>query len=282
MRIRNKDKNNVVKVGIFIAGLTAVLMVMIANIGKENSIFEPKVDIKARVSNVSNLKPGSYVELKGIRVGSVSDINIVSEDEVEIIMTILKKELKWIKDDSKVTISTAGLVGDKFVEINRGTKSAGAFDPDKNVLLSEDLMDLKKIMYKGDSIATVTDRILTKLDLILHNLGDGKTIVDTVNSLNRASSNLEQITTDLNRANMGKAVSNFNSSMTNLDKASSSLTRILNRVEHGPGTMNSFIYDDGLHDELRALLGGAQRNKVIKYYIRESIKNAEKRKPKAD
>jgi len=54
MRIRKKDQSNVVKVGIFIAGLTAVLMVMIASIGKENSIFEPKIDIKARVANVSN------------------------------------------------------------------------------------------------------------------------------------------------------------------------------------------------------------------------------------
>lgn len=282
MRIRKKDQSNVVKVGIFIAGLTAVLMVMIASIGKENSIFEPKIDIKARVANVSNLKPGSYVELKGIRVGAVSGINIVSEEEVEITMTILKKELKWIKEDSKVSISTAGLVGDKFVEIYKGTKDARTFKPNKDVLLSEDLTDLKKIMTKGDSIATVTDRIMVKLDTILYNLGDGKTVVDTVNNLNKASSNLEKLTSDLQKANMGQMVSNVNASMMSLNKASGSLSRILTRVESGPGTLNSMIYDDGVHDDLRALLGGAQRNKVIKYFIRESIKKAEERNPQDD
>ena len=56
------------------------------------------------------------------------------------------------------------------------------------------------------------------------------------------------------------------------------LDRILGRVENGPGTANSLIYDDVLHDDLKALLGGAQRNKVLKYFIRESIKNSEKKK----
>ncbi len=282
MRIRKKDQSNLVKVGTFVAGLTAVLMVMIASIGKENSIFDPKVDIKARVANVSNLKPGSYVELKGIRVGAVTAIDIVSEEEVEITMTILERELRWIKDDSKVSISTAGLVGDKFVEIYKGTKEARTFNPNKDVLISEDLTDLKKIMTKGDSIATVTDRIMVKLDTILFNLEDGKTVVDTVNNLNKASSNLEKLTADLHKANMGQMVTNVNASMMSLNKASGSLSRILKRVESGPGTMNSLIYDDGAHDDLRALLGGAQRNKVIKYFIRESIKKAEERNPQDD
>lgn len=277
MRVRKKDKINLVKVGAFVAGLTLILMIIIASIGKESALFEPKIDIKARVASVSNLKPGSYVELKGIRVGSVTQVEIISEDEVEIIMTILEKELRWIKQDSKVSISTAGLVGDKFVEIYNGTKDATVFNPNKDILISEDLTDLKKIITKGDSIATVTERILNKLDHILVKLGDGKTIVDAMNSLNKASNNLESVSSELKAAQMGKMITNVNMSMANLNKASASMDRILTRVEKGPGTMNSVIYDESLHDELRALLGGAQRNKVIKYFIRESIKNSEQR-----
>ena len=277
MRVRKKDKINMVKVGAFVAGLTLILMIIIVSIGKESALFEPKIDIKARVASVSNLKSGSYVELKGIRVGSVTEVEIISEDEVEIIMTILEKELRWIKQDSKVSISTAGLVGDKFVEIYNGTKDAPIFNPNKDILISEDLTDLKKIITKGDSIATVTERILNKLDHILVKLGDGKTIIDAMNSLNKASGHLESVSSELKAAQMGKMISNVNMSMANLNKASASMDRILTRVEKGPGTMNSVIYDESLHDELRALLGGAQRNKVIKYFIRESIKNSEQR-----
>lgn len=282
MRVRKKDKANLVKVGVFITLLTAVLMIMVVSIGKETSLFDPKTDIKARVANVSNLKVGSYVELKGIRIGTVSSINIISDEEVEITMTILERELKWIKEDSKVSISTAGLVGDKFVEIYKGSKEARTFKPHKDFLVTEESADFKKIMDKGDSIANVTERILSKLDNILVKIGDGQAIVESISSINKASSNMEKITSELKEARMGQMVQNVNMSMANLNKASSSLDRILTRVEKGPGTVNSLIYDEGVHDDLRALLGGAQRNKVIKYFIRESIKKSEERKPQED
>lgn len=279
MRTRKKDKKNLVTVGIFITGLLCVLMIMIISIGKESSIFDPKVDIKARVANVSNLKEGSYVELKGIRIGAVTKIEIASEEEVEITMRILEKELKWIKEDSRVSISTAGLVGDKFVEIYKGSKDAKTLNPETQLLIADDGPDFKKMITKGESIASVAERILTKIDNILANMGDGKAIIEMINSLNKASHNLEKISSDLNKADMPHMVKSVNSSMMSFNRSSSSLERILARVEKGPGTINSLIYDESAHDDLRALLGGAQRNKVIKYFIRESIKKSEERKP---
>lgn len=282
MRVRKQDQNNLIKVGFFVAGLTLVLMIMVTSIGKENSLFDPKTIIRARVPNVSNLKVGSYVELKGIRIGTVSDIQIVSEEEVEILMTVLERELKWIREDSRVSITTAGLVGDKFVEIYKGTKDSPAFNPEKDVLSAEDTADLKRIINKGDSIANVTDRILLKLDNILVKIGDGQLIVDTMVSMNKTASNMEKISSELKEARMGAMVKNVNMSMESVNRSSASLEKILKRIEKGPGTMNSLIYDESVHDDLRALLGGAQRNKVIKYFIRESIKKSEERKPQED
>ena len=282
MKLRKKDEKNFIKVGLFISALTAILMVMIVSIGKENSFFESKIEMKAHVDNVKNLKPGSYVELKGIRVGSVHDIEILGEENVEIRFTILESQLKWIKQDSKVSISTAGLVGDKYLEIYDGTKASNNFNPDKDVLKSENLADMKQIMTKGESIATITERILSRLDQIIFNMDDGRKIIETVNSLSKASQNVEKITQELREAQIGQTVKNVNLSMARLEKASGSIERIMARIESGPGTMNALIYDDSLHESLRALLGGASRNKVIKYFIRESIEDSERKKSKTD
>lgn len=281
MRARKKDQKNLIKVGIFVSALTVILMIMVISIGKETSLFEPKVIVRARVGNVSNLKAGSYVELKGIRIGSVTQVRIASDDEVEISMKINESEMKWIKEDSKVSISTAGLVGDKYVEILTGSREAKPLNPEQDYLRSEEGLDVKNIVNKGESIADITERILAKLDNILVKIGDGKVLVETVHSLNKSSGNLEKITAELKEARMGLMVQNVNMSMENLNKASSSLDRILKRIENGPGTANSLIYDESVHDDLRALLGGAQRNKVIKYFIRESIKKSEDRRPEA-
>jgi phospholipid/cholesterol/gamma-HCH transport system substrate-binding protein len=282
MRFRKKDEKNFLKVGLFISGLTLILMIMVVSISKENSLFEPTVSMKAHVDNVKNLKPGSYVELKGIKVGNVKEIEILAEDKVEIRFTMLESQLKWIKQDSKVAISTAGLVGDKYLEIYDGTPTAASFNPGKNYLISEAGTDMKQLMNKGESIATITERILTRLDQIIYNMDDGKKLVETVNSLSKASLNMEKITSELRDAQLGQTVKNVNLSMAKLEKASGSIERIMARIEKGPGTMNSLIYDDGLHESLRALLGGASRNKVIKYFIRESIKNSERKKTTED
>lgn len=271
MRSRKKDKKNLIKVGTFITGLTLVLMGMIASIGNENSVFESKVTIRARVENVSNLKPGSYVELKGIRIGSVKAIDIVSHEEVEITMEVLEKELKWIRTDSHIAVSTAGLVGDKFLEIRGGSAKAPPLNPEADMLTSSEEGNMETFMAKGKSIAETTESILAKLDQILLNLSKGNKLDKTMSSLQKASSNLEKISSELSAANMGEMVRSVN-------KASGAMERIMTRIENGPGTMNSLIYDDILHEDLRALLGGAQRNKVIKYFIRQSIKNSERRK----
>ena len=275
MKSRKKDEKNLIKVGLFLGGLTLVLMIMIASIGKENSIFEPKVNIRARVENVSNLKPGSYVELKGIKVGTVQNIDIISMEEVEITLKVLERELKWIRKDSQVVVSTAGLVGDKFLEIRGGSPSAPVLNPEKDVLTSEGGSNMETFITKGESIADITTSILTKLDQLLIRLTEGNKLTQTMNSLHNASINLEKVSSELKDAKMGEMVKNVN-------KASGAMERIMTRVEKGPGTMNSLIYDDILHEDLRTLLGGAQRNKVIKYFIRQSIKNSEKRKKSDD
>ena len=278
MQLRNKDKTNLVKVGFFVGGLALILCIMVVSIGKENSVFKPKVDIRAHVGNVSALKSGSYVELKGIRIGDVTEIKIISDEEVEIVMTVLKEAVQWMKTDSKVSISTAGLVGDKFVEIYGGSKEAASFDYEKDILRSEAGIDFKQIMTKGDTIASITERILVKVDGMMTGLDNGNKIVSTMDSLNKAASHLETSMADLNKAQFSSTFKNVNETMKRLDNASASLERILARIEKGPGSANSIIYDDSLHEDLRTLLGGAERNKVIKYFIRESIRSSEQKK----
>lgn len=263
--MRKKDQKNLIKVGMFLSALTFIMMVMIAFVGKENSFFDPKVELKAKVKTVANLKPGSNVELRGIRIGAVSRIDIISEEEILITLQITESNLKWIRQDSLIGINTAGLLGDKYLEIIGGSKDSPAFDPMKDELKSAETLDLKNIMIRGETIASKVERILDKVDVILVNMEDGKSLIKTMRSMEKASANIEKITIDLSKAPIISGLSKFD--------------RIMTRVESGPGSVHSLIYDDGLHEDMRTLLGGAERNKVIKYFIRQSIEKSERKKP---
>lgn len=269
--MRKRDQKNLIKVGLFLTALTFIMMVMVVLIGKETSFFIPKVDLYAQVKSVGNLKPGAYVELRGIRVGSVTNIDIISEEEIGLTIRITETHLKWIKKDSRISISTAGLLGDKFLEILGGSKDSPQFNPLTDKLESEEQMDYKKIVIRGESIASKVERILDKVDTILTNMDDGKNLVATINSLHKTSLNFEKVSHELSKAPIA-------SSFVKLDKTMSRMDGIISRIEDGPGTVHSLVYDDGLHEDLRALLGGAQRNKVIKYFIRQSIEKSERQK----
>src|SRR5690606_8367847 len=91
---------------------------------------------------------------------------------------------------------------------------------------------------------------------------------DFIISINKSSKNLEKLTSELSQAQIAPSINSLNQTTKRLDS-------ILTQVQTGPGTLHSMLYDDSLHEDLRALLGGAQRNKIIKYFIRESIKNSE-------
>ena len=259
--MRAKDKSNLIKVGIFVTLLTAVLMVMVVAIGKESSLFEPRITIRAHVANAESLKPGAVVDLRGLRIGHVEDININGPELVEVTLLITQKNLRWIRKDSKVEISNAGLVGDKFLQIKGGSEEAGAFDPASDVLAYEASFDLKAIAAKGGNIADKAERVLNRLDVLLDAV-DPQKVATTLDGISRTADN------------MGRATAPLGAMAQKMDAASGRLDDVMKRVQQGPGSAHAMIYDDALYEDLRKLLGGAERNSVIKYFIRESIKKA--------
>jgi phospholipid/cholesterol/gamma-HCH transport system substrate-binding protein len=56
-----------------------------------------------------------------------------------------------------------------------------------------------------------------------------------------------------------------------LQGAATSLNQIMQAVDEGEGTMGLLVRDPQLYEDLRALLGGAQRNALLRGYIRSTI-----------
>lgn len=267
--MRAKERTNLVKVGFFITGLLAVVMIFVVSMGKESSLFEGKSVITARVKNADKLKTGAVVELKGLSIGFVDEITIISDDTVEILLSVRERDLKWIKKDSKVNIANAGLVGDKYLEITPGSPETSSLNPEKDILTGEEGMDFKALANKGTEIANSTERIMQKIDLLLEQV-DAKKINSAVEGFSKSATH------------MGPAAEKMDKAMARLSSGLERLDDILARVQKGPGSAHGLIYDDGVHEDLRKLLGGAERNTVIKYFIRESIKKAPKKGDKSE
>ncbi len=124
------------------------------------------------------------------------------------------------------------------------------------------------LLSKGASAAESANTILGDLANITGDLRSSKALSNSLQSLGRASSNMEAILAAIRPEDISQILHHAKSSSARLDN-------ILARIEEGPGSLHSLIYDPGAVDDLRILLGGAQRSHILRYFLRESVRNAQ-------
>ncbi|MBN1521500.1 MAG: outer membrane lipid asymmetry maintenance protein MlaD [Candidatus Aureabacteria bacterium] len=106
----------------FIVGLFLVLGILaLVYLSVNLTRFEMKTkggyEIKAFFENVGGLKVGANVEVAGVPIGIIKDIEL--EDYRALVVLHIKKGIK-IPDDSIASIKTKGLLGEKFLEVSPG------------------------------------------------------------------------------------------------------------------------------------------------------------------
>lgn len=266
--MKRSERKNLAITGIFMSFLLAVFMLFAALIGKENQWLSEKVMVRANVSSANNLREGGIVQLQGLKVGTVENIAIVGQDKVSITMELDAKYLKWIKKDSSVDISSKGLVGDKLIKIISGSETAAAFDPHKDVLSPHPSLATPDIAQTSGEIALQVDRVLSKVEVFLDQINRNDTVYKTLEGMSQASTKLNTLLAGLEKGGFSKKLV---SSSENFDKA-------MKRLNSGPGTLHSLIYEDELYKQLNQIVGGAGRSDILKYFIRRSLDESQEAK----
>ena len=110
--------------------------------------------IKARFTNIGQLKLRAPVKVAGVRVGSVSDI-VLEPDKLDALVTLsIDKHFDKIPDDSAAAVFTSGLLGDQYVALQPGG-SPDMFKNNDEVVLTQSSMQLEELIGKyllgGDS-----------------------------------------------------------------------------------------------------------------------------------
>ena len=168
-----KDSTNKIKLGIFISLGIAVFIFGIYFIGERQQLFRSSFRVSGIFKDVGGLQAGSNVRFSGINVGTVDNINIVSDTSVKVEVLIDENTRKFIKKDAMASIGSDGLMGNKILIIAPGT--GGKMEIENN-----------------DTIATVQpinmDDIMislkTTIDNTSHITGDLSRITGTIQSGN--------------------------------------------------------------------------------------------------
>lgn len=116
--------------------------------------------LKARFTNIGQLKLGAPVKVAGVRVGSVTAIDL---DPVKLDATVelaVAKRFDALPDDSAAAIFTSGLLGDQYVAVQTGG-SPDVFKDGDEFILTQSSMQLEDLIGKflaGSGSTTPADK----------------------------------------------------------------------------------------------------------------------------
>jgi phospholipid/cholesterol/gamma-HCH transport system substrate-binding protein len=128
------------------------------------SIFQKNIPLIITISDVGGLKTGAPVWLQGVTVGSVQRIDVLSENQV-VYITIGKKYQPFLYKNTSAEIKAVGLLGSKYVELNRGTQSSGKIEPNQKID--------GKLVDPLENINLSLTKTVSKLSTLLDSINNG-------------------------------------------------------------------------------------------------------------
>ncbi len=103
--------------------------------------------LKARFTNIGQLKLRAPVKVAGVRIGSVSGIQL-EPDKLDALVTLaVDQRFDKIPEDSAAAVFTSGLLGDQYVAIQPGG-SPDMFKNGDEVILTQSSMQLEDLIGK--------------------------------------------------------------------------------------------------------------------------------------
>ncbi|HEY1800714.1 MAG TPA: MlaD family protein [Terriglobales bacterium] len=259
------------KVGLTVLGASITLAVLVFLMNSTGGMFTKKIILKSYFDNASGLRGGAPVRLSGVDIGNVQGVRIVPDADkrmtpVEVTMKVDTKYLANIRTDSTTELSTAGVLGETYIDID-SAQATGPEVKSGNVLPIHDTPDIQDVVRSSQSTLQNMDALLKRLDRIVAFVESGqgsigKLIYDP-NLYNRLNSTVDEFQGLVNQVSngkgtLGKLFSNdelYNKANATVDK----LNGILDDLNAGKGTAGKFLKDPSLYNNANETIANVKK-----------------------
>jgi phospholipid/cholesterol/gamma-HCH transport system substrate-binding protein len=225
------------------------------------------------VDNAGGLRTGAPVRLQSVDIGNVESIHIVNHRDasgastpVEILMKVNAKFRPFIHTDSQVLLTTAGVLGETFIDID-STQARGAVASNNSELPSKEVPDFEDVVRSSQSTLQNVNILVNRLDRIVSAVENqqgsvGELIYDKqlYNNLNSSVAQVNAMLNDINngQGSLGKLISDdtlYTRATATIDK----LNTVADNINQGNGTIGKLVRDPSLYDNANQTLAKANQ-----------------------
>lgn len=232
-----------IKVGIFLVAGIVLFCIGLFLIGNQAQLFGSHFVVYTQFNNIDTLQTGATVRVSGMNAGQIAGITVPSgpTKEFRLKLSVDKKFRPIVRGDSLASIETEGMVGNKFVNIQKGSESSPECPPGCT-LPSQESVSMGELMRQGSQIASSLGTTVSKVNTLMKELSPK--IEQVASNSVGMTGNLNAITAGMRqgRGAAGKLLidptvaSNVDKTVSNAEQASSDL-------KHASSSVNSMISD---------------------------------------
>ncbi|MCC7441669.1 MAG: MCE family protein [Bdellovibrionales bacterium] len=254
-----------IKVGLFVTVGALLVMLAVFTLGGADTLLVRKNTYYTRFGSVDGLIQGAKVMLNGIRVGTVDEIEFDEETrEIRVDMSVDTAYADWIREDSVAEMATQGVLGDKYVSIRGGTQAKPALAAG-SMIARGGAEGIDQLFTSGKTLMTSLNSIASSLERLLKTFENEQRSEIFFDGMAKTAKNMAQATQKLDEALDGGK----------LKAAIDNLNGILEKVNNGTGSLGALINDPGLYYDAKSLVGGANRNRIMRNLVRKTLEDNE-------
>ncbi len=252
------------RVGVMVLVSLMVFAVAIFFIGGQTGFFTSRYSLKTYFSSAGGVREGSEVRLAGIPVGNVRKIRISPFSDpsraVEIDLRVSKRYQDQIRGDSVASLETAGLLGEAYVDISRGTPAKEMLH-DGDMVTGHEEPDIKAIVSNANDVVSNLRVLSSTLNNITTEIKSGEGSVGKLiydpgfyNRLNATTESAQKIVQSVQQGqgSVGKFLTDeelYNRTVRTVNH----LDEVINDIQHGNGSMAKFIQDPTVYNNVKEM-----------------------------
>lgn len=281
-------------------GLTTIVAIIVGFVGysimKDQPLFKSSTIIYTKFSQVHGLIPGNPVNIKGFKIGSVKNMDLLISDSTLVTLSI--EEDYQIPKGSMAVLKSSGVLGGKFIEIQKSDSREMIQDGQTiDGVYEQGIMD--SFAAEGEKLSNDISASIQGVEKLIEGLNETlsdsnkKNISGILSDLRSTTSSLDQVISqrqeDLNQMiiHAKETLGNVNdlsadnkekltSMITNLEstskeletlskglnKTNTTLDEVLTKINNGTGTLGKLANDPSLYNNIDSL--SVNLNKLIK------------------
>ena len=201
------------------------------------SFLNNSLTIYAKFENVEGLLIGNNVRYAGANVGTVTDIEMISDHALMVTLSLDKGIKDYMKSNAEADITTNGLVGNVLINITPSHSEAPAIK-DGDIIKNKETVELADMITTLSATNEKISQIAESMLQIAQKMNDGDGTISQLLNDNNLADNLKSATHNLSIASQ------------NIMMSTNNVNSLISDVTQGEGNLGYLLKDNSIKDQI--------------------------------